>query len=90
MQVMPSNFSDLGIVDGDNIEENIDGGIKLLKKYIDFYDGNMEMRIIKYYGESGMMSRRSISSYNDLYKMPPEIRKAVPKILQEYRMRKEK
>ena len=32
MQVMTSNFSDLGIVDGDNIEQNIDGGIKLLKK----------------------------------------------------------
>lgn len=89
MQVMPANFAIAGISDGYNIEQNIDGGTKLLKNCIDMYGGNVEMGMIAYAGGCGTMKSRGVESYSDLYKMPAETKRAVPEILEGYRLRKE-
>ncbi|WP_294394212.1 lytic transglycosylase domain-containing protein [uncultured Clostridium sp.] len=89
MQILPSNFADLDISDGYNIEQNVDGGTKLLKKCIEMYGGNVEMGMIAYAGGCGVMKSRGVESYDDLYKMPAEARKAVPEILEGYKLRKE-
>lgn len=88
MQILPSNFASLGITDGYNVEQNIDGGAHLLKKSIDLYNGDEKMGLIAYAGGCGVMEKRGVNSYSDLYKMPDEARKAVPEIIAMYEKRK--
>ena len=85
MQIMPSNFSYLGIVNGYDIDENINGGTRLLKEYIDKYDGNIEMGLMAYNGGPGTIQRRGVSSSDDLYKMPSETQDYVPKVMGYYK-----
>lgn len=87
MQIMPSNFSFLGISNGYDIEQNINGGAKLLRNYLDRYNGNLEMAIMAYNGGPGTMERRGVKSASDLYKMPKETQNYVPKVLKYYRDR---
>ena len=84
MQIMPSNFSHLGITDGYDIDQNINGGTKLLKEYLNKYDGNIEMALMAYNGGPGTMQRRGVTSPSDLYKMPSETRHYVPKVMGYY------
>ncbi|MGL4654511.1 MAG: lytic transglycosylase domain-containing protein [Sarcina sp.] len=81
MQIMPANFKMLGITDGHNIEQNINGGVKLLKQYLDKFDGNVSMALMAYNGGPGTMQRRGVKSPSDLYKMPKETQNYVPKVL---------
>lgn len=87
MQVMPANYSDNGITDGYDIDQNINGGTKLLRNCLDLYGGDLEMGLMAYAAGPGTMQRRGVTSGADLYKMPEETRKAVPEILEEYRNR---
>lgn len=84
MQIMPANFKMLGITDGYNIEQNINGGTKLLKNYLDRFDGDTKMALMAYNGGPGTMERRGVKSENDLYKMPKETQNYVPKVLKFY------
>lgn len=85
MQIMPSNFNHLGIKDGYNIEENINGGTKLLKEYIDKYNGDIEMALMAYNGGPTRMANRGVKSIDDIYKMPKETQNYVPKVMKIYR-----
>ena len=84
MQIMPANFKMLGITDGHNIEQNINGGVKLLKKYLDMKGGNIELALMAYNGGPGTMQRRGVKLPADLYKMPKETQNYVPKVLKFY------
>lgn len=84
MQIMPENFSHLGITDGYDVDQNINGGTKLLKEYLDQYDGNKEMALMAYNGGPGTMQRRGVKSASDLYKMPRETQNYVPKVMGYY------
>lgn len=84
MQIMPENFSHLGITDGYDVDQNINGGTKLLKEYLDQYDGNKEMALMAYNGGPGTMQRRGVKSASDLYKMPQETQNYVPKVMGYY------
>ena len=81
MQIMPANFEMLGITDGHNIEQNINGGVKLLKQYLDMKGGNIELALMAYNGGPGTMQRRGVKTPDDLYKMPKETQNYVPKVL---------
>lgn len=85
MQIMPKNLSYLGVKDAYNIEDNINGGTKLLKEYLDKYNGNVEMALMAYNGGPTKMAKRGVKSINDLYKMPPETQDYVPKVMKIYR-----
>ncbi|MGL4761788.1 MAG: lytic transglycosylase domain-containing protein [Sarcina sp.] len=87
MQIMPANFKLLGITDGHNIEQNINGGVKLLKQYLDMKGGNVELALMAYNGGPGTMQRRGVKSPSDLYKMPKETQNYVPKVLGFYKDR---
>ena len=50
MQIMPANFKSLGITNPFDIYQNIDGGTKLLKEYMDRYNGDVEMALMAYNG----------------------------------------
>jgi membrane-bound lytic murein transglycosylase B len=85
MQVMPENFSNLGITDEYDVNQNINGGTKLLKEYLNQYGGNTELALMAYNGGPGTMQKRGVSSANDLYKMPNETQDYVPKVMGYYK-----
>ena len=84
MQIMPSNFSYLGISDAYDVDQNVDGGTKLLKEYLNQYGGDIQMALMAYNGGPGTIQRRGVSSAGDLYKMPEETQNYVPKVMGYY------
>lgn len=85
MQLMPENCIALGSVDPLNIEQNIDGGVRHIKEYIDRYNGDIEMALMAYNGGPTRMMNRGVISINDIYKMPEETQNYVPKVMKYYR-----
>lgn len=85
MQIMPENFSSLGITDQYDVDQNINGGTKLLKEYLDQYNGNTEMALMAYNAGPGTLQKRGVSSANDLYKMPEETQNYVPNVMGYYK-----
>ncbi|MDU4891619.1 MAG: lytic transglycosylase domain-containing protein [Clostridium sp.] len=85
MQLMPENCTALGITDPLNIEQNIDGGVRHIKEYIDRYNGDIEMALMAYNGGPTRMMNRGVTSINDIYKMPKETQNYVPKVMKYYR-----
>lgn len=88
MQIMPENYSDNDITDGYDIDQNVNGGTKLLRTCLDLYGGDLEMGLMAYAAGPGTMKSRGVTCGNDLYKMPAETKKAVPEILEEYKKNK--
>ena len=61
MQLMPENCKALGVEDPFNIEQNIEGGVKHIKEYIDRYDGDIEMALMAYNGGPTRMMNRGVT-----------------------------
>ena len=85
MQIMPQNFAHVGITDEYDVDQNINGGTKMLKEYLNQYGGNTELALMAYNGGPGTMQKRGVSSAADLYKMPNETQNYVPKVMGYYR-----
>lgn len=85
MQLMPENCTALGVTDPLDIEQNIEGGVKHIKEYIDRYNGDVEMALMAYNGGPTRMMNRGVNSINDIYKMPKETQNYVPKVMSYYR-----
>ena len=85
MQIMPQNFANVGVTDQYDVNQNINGGTKLFKEYLDKFDGNPEMALMAYNGGPGTMQKRGVSSASDLYKMPQETQNYVPRVMGYYR-----
>ncbi|MBU3133641.1 lytic transglycosylase domain-containing protein [Clostridium gasigenes] len=85
MQLMDFNCEAYGITDPLNIEQNVEGGVKHIKEYLNMFNGNVEMALMAYNGGQGTMERRGVKSSNDLYKMPSETQNYVPKVMNYYK-----
>ena len=85
MQLMPENCRDLGVSDPFNIEQNIDGGTRHIKEYLDKYNGDVEMALMAYNGGPTRMAKRGVKSIDDIYKMPKETQNYVPKVMKYYK-----
>jgi soluble lytic murein transglycosylase-like protein len=85
MQLMPENCKDFGVTDPFNIEQNIEGGTREIKSYLDKYNGNVEMALMAYNGGPSRMARRGVKSIDDIYKMPKETQNYVPKVMKYYK-----
>ncbi|NFH69954.1 lytic transglycosylase domain-containing protein [Clostridium botulinum] len=85
MQLMPENCKEDGVSDPFNIEQNINGGVKQLKGYIDRYNGNVEMALMAYNAGPGTMQKRGVTSVEHLYKMPKETQNYIPKVIGYYK-----
>ena len=81
MQLMPSVCKDTGVSNPFDIDENIKGGVKLLKSNLDKYNGNTAMALMAYNAGPGTVQSRGVSSVSDLYKMPNETQNYVNKIM---------
>lgn len=84
MQIMPANFSHLGITNGYDLEQNIRGGVKLLSEYLNMFNGDVALGLMAYNAGPGTISSRGVSSISDLYRMPSETQNYVTKILNNY------
>lgn len=84
MQLMPFNCEDLGVTNPFDIYQNIDGGTRHIKEYIDKYDGDIQMGLMAYNGGPTRMAKRGVKSINDIYKMPKETQNYVPKVMKYY------
>lgn len=85
MQIMPSNFKNLGISNPFDIYQNVDGGTKLLKQYIDKYNGDIQMALMAYNGGPTRMKNRGVTSIDHIYKMPKETQNYVKKVMKYYK-----
>jgi len=85
MQIMPQNFASVGIKDQYDVDQNINGGTKLFKEYLNQFNGNTEMALMAYNGGPGTMQKRGVSSASDLYKMPEETQNYVPRVMGYYK-----
>ena len=70
---------------GFDIEQNIDGGTRHIKEYLDKYNGDVEMALMAYNGGPTRMAKRGVKSINDIYKMPKETQNYVPKVMKYYK-----
>ena len=85
MQLMPENCEALGVNDSFDVNQNIEAGVKLLREYINMYNGNVEMGLMAYNAGPGTIQRRGVSSVEELYKMPKETQNYVPKVMNYYK-----
>jgi soluble lytic murein transglycosylase-like protein len=85
MQLMPENCKAKGVTDAYDPDQNIKAGVQLLKEYINMYGGNTEMAVAAYNAGPGTLQRRGVTSTSDLYKLPSETQKYVPKVMSYYR-----
>lgn len=85
MQLMPENCKSLGVTDPFNIEQNIDGGVRHIKEYINRYNGDIKMALTAYNGGPTRMFNRGVKSIDDIYKMPKETQNYVIKVMNYYK-----
>lgn len=85
MQLMPENCRDLGVKNPYDIYENIDGGTRHIKEYLDKYNGDTKMALMAYNGGPTRMRKRGVNSPEDIYLMPKETQNYVPKVMKYYK-----
>ena len=79
MQIMPFNFAGLGITDPYDVEQNIDGGTKMLSNLLDVYQ-DKKMALAAYNAGSGTLSNRNINGEEDFDRLPSETQNYVKKV----------
>lgn len=79
MQLMPATAQELGVSNSLDPEQNVDGGVKLLRSLLNSYDGNVSLALAAYNAGPG-----AVNKYGGI---PPykETQSYVQKILANYK-----
>jgi len=85
MQIMPQNYTYLGMTDGYDIEQNIDGGSKLLKEYLNQFNGDVKIAIAAYNAGPQNVKKDGVLSDDDLCKMSQGVQDYVKRVMQYYK-----
>lgn len=83
MQLMPETAKELGVKDAFNIEQNVDGGTKMLKDLLNTF-GDQRMALAAYNAGTGTMKKRGVDEVSELYKMPSETKDYITKVMNNY------
>lgn len=76
MQLMPKTAELYGVTNIRDPEENITGGVKLLRDLIDRYNGNLDLALAAYNaGETAVEKYRGIPPYNETIDYVRKVRK---------------
>ncbi|EKO1913827.1 lytic transglycosylase domain-containing protein [Clostridium botulinum] len=84
MQLMPGTASELGVTNPFDIEQNIDGGAKYLKKMLDMHGNVKELALAAYNAGPGTLQWRGVKNISDINKLPSETRNYVKNIMKNY------
>ncbi|HGG0417507.1 TPA: lytic transglycosylase domain-containing protein [Clostridium sporogenes] len=84
MQLMPGTASELGVTNPFDIEQNIDGGAKYLKKMLDMHGNVKELALAVYNAGPGTLQWRGVKNISDINKLPSETRNYVKNIMKNY------
>lgn len=84
MQLMPSVCKQWNVQNPYSIDDNIKGGVQLLKYHLDNYNGDIPMALMAYGAGAGTVQARGVTSVADLYKMPEETQNHIPKVMNYY------
>jgi soluble lytic murein transglycosylase-like protein len=78
MQLMPGTAESLGVTDAYDIEQNVEGGTKYLKKLLDMYGNSKELALAAYNAGPGAVAKyKGIPNYK-------ETQNYVRKVMQSY------
>ncbi|EJO5347700.1 lytic transglycosylase domain-containing protein [Clostridium botulinum] len=84
MQLMPGTAKELGVTNPFDIEQNIDGGTKYLKKMLHMHGNVKELALAAYNAGPGTLQWRGVKSVSDISKLPSETRNYVKNIMKNY------
>ncbi|NFD78037.1 lytic transglycosylase domain-containing protein [Clostridium botulinum] len=84
MQLMPGTASELGVTNPFDIEQNIDGGTKYLKKMLQMHGNVKELALAAYNAGPGTLQWRGVKNVSDINKLPSETRNYVKNIMRNY------
>lgn len=84
MQLMPKTAESLGVNNPFNVLENLDGGVRYIKKLMESFSGNPELALAAYNGGSGRMRKLGVDTTGEIQLMPKETRNYVQKVMSNY------
>ncbi|MGO5065212.1 MULTISPECIES: lytic transglycosylase domain-containing protein [unclassified Clostridium] len=84
MQLMPGTAREVGVTNPFDIEQNIDGGAKYLKKMLDMHGNVKEIALAAYNAGPGTLQWRGVKNVSDINKLPNETRNYVKNIMKNY------
>ncbi|ENK1245020.1 lytic transglycosylase domain-containing protein [Clostridium botulinum] len=84
MQLMPGTAREVGVTNPFDIEQNIDGGAKYLKKMLDMHGNVKELALAAYNAGPGTLQWRDVKNVSDINKLPSETRNYVKNIMKNY------